>query len=115
MYPFIHNNLHIIIYTILIAKLIIIATSLTSLYFSKFIHDKATREKYDSKVIYLQDKSEFVLRNLIYIVLLIIFYPRDKSTIYLNKELAFSIFVYFVFTFIFSNINYFYEASKERA
>ena len=109
MYSIIHKNLHLIIYTIIITKIIIIVAFCIRLYLIKSIPNPKERKFYDKKVYFIQDKADFILRNIVFIILIIVLYPRKDQTIYLNKDLIFSLFIYFILIFTVSNLEYFFN------
>ena len=109
MFSLIHNHLHIIIYLILAMKIIIIISYMIHLYMSTYIPNSKIREEYDNKILFIKEKSEFILQNIVFIIIIFIFYPRKNQNFYLNKDLTLSLFIYFIIILIIGDWNFLYR------
>lgn len=78
------------------------------MYLSTYIPNSKVRLEYDEKILFIKEKSEFILQNIIFIIIIFIFYPRKNQNFYLNRELTLSLFIYFIFVLVVGDWNFLY-------
>lgn len=84
--------IEIITWIIICLKIIFIASTLLHKYVSH--NKKSNLKKYDDKLVYLRDLSEFIFVVLMCLILIFVFHPRQEHNKYLNKEMRFLIYLF---------------------
>jgi hypothetical protein len=100
--------LDVLVYFIVFVKICFMIFIFSDLYFKHVSKDEDTKAKLGPKVEYWRERTEFVFKVAMALMLVIIFNPRQKKLL-LTKERCLLIFIYGIILFFSADWSWFFQ------